>query len=326
MEAQANSSAPTKINADSDLQPVCCPATGTVFGGTGPLPSQVSEAPAWEKVPSCLQPLGVYTLVGNSSMLCAPSGQGHVSPTFKHAEMVRKHLLPRIQPLLTDPEGLSHQSHPDLLSQLPSSPRRADKAPAAAPAPSSPLQAQADLEFLRGRFDFFPPELFSVPHTPEPSFPLDTWVSSAPESHGQNTLTKLNVEATKSQMVYTGQEGDKLEPYLRLPCWPLPSLPGPAGPNHCETACIQLGGSEVPTLQECRTQSHSNPLAELGLLESPNPSRCQGCLSQQWDSWTHRGSEQRRWARAASHADQDETAKSQRARETLFLLRKVGLL
>lgn len=32
-------------------------------------------------------------------------------------------------------------------------------------------------------------------------------------------------------------------------------------------------------------QSHSNSLAELGLLEAQNPSRCQGYTSQQWGSW-----------------------------------------
>ena len=86
-------------------------------------------------------------------------------------------------------------------------------------------------------------------------------------------------------MNYTGQErGDKLEPLpLRIPCYsnPLTEPSWPSWSNHGWTACIHLGGSESQPYRSALPQSHSNPLAELGLLESPNPSRCQGCLSQQ---------------------------------------------
>lgn len=130
------------------------------------------------------------------------------------------------------------------------------------------------------------------------------------ESHGQNTLTKLNVEAHQRESqngLHRAGGRDKLEPLpLRLPCYssPLPEPSWPSWSNHCGTACIQLGGSESQSYRSALPQSHSNPLAELGLLESPNPSRCQGCLSQQWDSWfPQRQQGKRRWARAASHAD-----------------------
>ena len=77
--------------------------------------------------------------------------------------MVRKHLLQEYSPSPQTQEVSHHQAHPDLFSQLPSSPRRADKAPHCCSGSCLPSRAQADLRFLKGRFDSLPPRLFSVP-------------------------------------------------------------------------------------------------------------------------------------------------------------------
>ena len=69
MEASRLTLLPPKINADSDLQSVCCPAAGTVFeaprspplpGLRGPQPGRRSQpcSPSLQKVQRCVLPRG----------------------------------------------------------------------------------------------------------------------------------------------------------------------------------------------------------------------------------------------------------------------------